>query len=492
MVFPDNHKLQKTINLLWPVGYVSLVSGLIFIFFHRWAYDDPYITFRYARNLSKGLGFIYNTGEFVLSTTTPLFTILLAILGLFWPNFPELANFIGAICLALGGYLIWRLGNLRGSPAVSWLGLLLYPIFPLLLSTLGSEMPLYLVFVLGSFLLYAKKSYYWLAVASGLLVLIRADGILVPIIIFLDFLFREKRLLPPRNILIFSIIIAIWFVFSFLYFGSFFPATLKAKQHQGAMSPTFTFYRAFLDQISYYKSWFYQIQVVFVPLGLLFIFLKDNYPWMAFIFWGLGFFAAYSFLSVSPYFWYFVPFAPVFLILQGLGLEFFRRFIAERIKRPINANSLLRQAFTLFLLVIIPMQVNNAWQLHKGLDNRLGIYSAVGKWIQKNTPIGSQVGTLEVGIIGYFSDRIMVDFSGLIQPEIAAQIGPNKSFADSAWFAVKKFRPDYLVLHDKHFPRLENEYCRQACLKVKRFIGAEYGYYADMDVYQCRPKSQKE
>jgi arabinofuranosyltransferase len=153
---------------------------------------------------------------------------------------------------------------------------------------------------------------------------------------------------------------------------------------------------------------------------------------------------------------------------------------------------MLRPAFILFLLVIVPMQVNNAWQLHKGLDKRLGIYSAVGKWLQKNTPIGSHVGTLEVGIIGYFSERIMVDFAGLIQPDIAAQIGPNKSYADSAWFAVNKFRPDYLVLHANHFPRLEIEYCRQACLKVKRFIGAEYGYSADMDVYQCGPKSQKE
>jgi hypothetical protein len=382
MVFPENHKLQKTVNLLWPIGYISLVSGLIFASFRHWAYDDPYITFRYARNLSEGLGFIYNTGEFVLSTTTPLFAILLAILGLFWENIPELANLIGAICLALGGYLIWRLGNLQGSPAVSWIGLLLYPIFPLLLSTLGSEMPFYLVLVLGSFLLYAKRSYPWMALTAGLLVLIRADGILVPIIIFLDFLFREKRLLPPKNILIFLLIIAIWFLFSFLYFGSIFPATLKAKQNQGAMSPTFTFYRAFLRQLSYFKSWFYQIQVVFVPFGLLFLFMKGNYHWIAFISWGLSFFAAYSYLNVSPYFWYFAPFVPVFLISQGLGLEFFRRSIMKTIKDRININRLLRPAFILFLLVIVPMQVKNAWQLHKGSDKRLGIYSAVGKWLQ--------------------------------------------------------------------------------------------------------------
>ena len=40
--------------------------------------DDAYITFRYARNLAEGLGLVYNPGEWVLGTTTPLWAILLA------------------------------------------------------------------------------------------------------------------------------------------------------------------------------------------------------------------------------------------------------------------------------------------------------------------------------------------------------------------------------------------------------------------------------
>ncbi|HEC35405.1 MAG TPA: hypothetical protein ENI39_02600, partial [Anaerolineae bacterium] len=40
--------------------------------------DDAYITFRYARNLVEGRGFVYNLGERVLGTTTPLYTLLLS------------------------------------------------------------------------------------------------------------------------------------------------------------------------------------------------------------------------------------------------------------------------------------------------------------------------------------------------------------------------------------------------------------------------------
>jgi arabinofuranosyltransferase len=39
--------------------------------------DDAFITYRYARNLAAGHGFVYNLGERVLGTTTPFFTLLL-------------------------------------------------------------------------------------------------------------------------------------------------------------------------------------------------------------------------------------------------------------------------------------------------------------------------------------------------------------------------------------------------------------------------------
>src|ERR1700675_5151721 len=74
------------VPFLWP-----LVS--------RWAYDDPFITFRYAENLRAGLGFVYNPGEHVLSTTTPLYTVILAVLGRVWHDLPTLSNALGVATL---------------------------------------------------------------------------------------------------------------------------------------------------------------------------------------------------------------------------------------------------------------------------------------------------------------------------------------------------------------------------------------------------------
>jgi hypothetical protein len=126
--------------------YIDLVTIILFVAFYNWHYDDPFITNRYSTNLARGLGFAYNGGERVLSTTTPLFAVLLASLYPIWSDLPHLASLIGAFSLTLGGVFLWLLGRSWETPAVGWAGRFLYPTFPLLLTTLGSEMPVFQVF----------------------------------------------------------------------------------------------------------------------------------------------------------------------------------------------------------------------------------------------------------------------------------------------------------------------------------------------------------
>ena len=66
------------------LAIVAAVGGSVWLWFAlstRIALEDAFITFRYARNIAQGLGFVYNPGERVLGTTTPLQTLLLAGLG---------------------------------------------------------------------------------------------------------------------------------------------------------------------------------------------------------------------------------------------------------------------------------------------------------------------------------------------------------------------------------------------------------------------------
>ena len=81
---------------LWRAAYACVITALLFGLFANWAYDDPFITFRYAENLALGNGFVFNLGERVLSTTTPLFTLILAVARFVTTDLQRAANFISA------------------------------------------------------------------------------------------------------------------------------------------------------------------------------------------------------------------------------------------------------------------------------------------------------------------------------------------------------------------------------------------------------------
>jgi len=157
------------------------------------SYDDPFITYRYAENIHRGFGFVYNPGERTQSTTTPLFTLLLAALSPLWGILPHLANLIGIFSLAAGGLLLWELAAIWKAPWAGWIGLLLYPFFPLAITSLGSETPLYIAFCLGAFVAYVRKRYCVTAVCAALAVLTRPDGLLVGMLLAVDFTIRYFR-----------------------------------------------------------------------------------------------------------------------------------------------------------------------------------------------------------------------------------------------------------------------------------------------------------
>jgi len=91
---------------------------------------------------------------------------------------------------------------------------------------------------------------------------------------------------------------------------------------------------------------------------------------------------------------------------------------------------------------------------------------------------------LEVGIIGYYAQRPMVDFAGLIQPDIAKQLGISGSYGSAAAWGIERYQPDYLVVHQGRFPELEAEFL-PACLQQVSFPGAEYNYDFDINIYAC-------
>ncbi len=449
--------------------------------FYKFGYDDPFITYRYAENLARGLGLVYNPGEKILSTTTPLFALGLALLQPVWPDLPHLANLLGAFSLGLGAICLWDLAHTWQTPWVGWLSLLLYPIFPLLLGTLGSETPLYLASCLGAFAFYARRRYHLTAICAAVAVLTRADGILIPILLGVDYIVRVRRPIPWLSIGLFLGLTAPWFLFAWDYFGSPFPATLAAKQHQGSMAISQKFGPGFFTIVRGYASRpQYWLLTGLAGAGLIWI-ARSARRWALLLAWTAFYFAAYSVLGVSRYYWYYAPLVPGFLVMAGIGLE----ALATLAARWHVTKRIAPFVLGVMLAGLVVIQLSETWRLSRHPDTRLPIYRAVGEWLRANTPPKATVGTLEVGIIGYYSQRPMVDFAGLIQPDIAQQLTPETTYQDAARWAMQVYHPDYLVLNPAWFPDLMRSTVPAYCVSRNALSGQDYGYAGNIEVYAC-------
>ncbi len=463
----------------WPkLLYAGLTTVILFAFFSHWAYDDPFITFRYADNLRSGLGFVYNPGERVLSTTTPLYALLLAGSSYLWPNLPCSSNLISAFSLALGGLFLYLIGQAWKEPLAGLVAALLFPFFPLMVSTFGAETCFYVMLSLGAFAFYARDQYHWAMALAALATLTRTDGVLVAAILGLDYFIRQRRI-PWRPLLLYVLLITPWYIFSWGYFGSPFPVTLAAKQHQGQMAISDSFAYGFLRLLKGYgKHPIYWLQGGLALVGAGYALLRAR-RWLPLLSWGVLYFLSYVILGVSRYFWYYAPLVPVFLAAVGLGVaaiwQGFLPVLTGK-RRYVGAGALV-----ILLAAFFWRQGKGLYYIYHHPDKRVDIYRQVGTWLDENTPPEASVGTLEVGIIGYYAHRRMIGFAGLIQPDVARQMGEETTYQDTTLWAVQHYHPDYLVMR----PGEASAYglVSEHCFPQQVFVSEEY--QSELAVYGC-------
>ncbi len=485
MVAFQSHKITipVIIRKSWQLIYLCLVTALIALAFANWVYDDPFITYRYAVNLAEGLGFAYNPGQPTLSVTSPLFTLILA--GGYYLGFEPrgLAIFLGALSIAAGALGLWHIGQSMNSPAVSWMGLFFYPTFPLLLTTLGSETPLYLAFCLGAIAFFLRKRSVISAALLALAILARPDGLLL-LLVLLFYAVLQKQDISWKAGLIFVLILAPWLIFSWDSFGSPVPLTLFAKQAQGTLAISNTFPEGFLALVkSYATQWQWLLKFILAMLGLLTL-LKRSKSWAFMIAWSCLYFLGFSLLAVSAYFWYYAPLIPVFLVLTGLGLEALLNWLRTGIPRIKPFTTL-----AVFLLIanLLVADIKDFWVLRQQRDSRYDIYQAAGTWLQQNTPEDALTAALEIGILGYYAQRPMIDFAGLLHPAVTRQLVGAQDYEAAAIFTVEQYHPDYLVLHQGLFPNLESKLDDYACVQAQILDGKAYNYSRVLIIVACNP-----
>jgi len=104
----DNAQLRFDVAVIALLLAASLILG---VYLGDMALDDPFVTYRYARNVRQGMGLVYNAGERVLSTTSPLFALVLSGLAWLTDDLPSVSNGLSAASLFAAGCFTYVLGK---------------------------------------------------------------------------------------------------------------------------------------------------------------------------------------------------------------------------------------------------------------------------------------------------------------------------------------------------------------------------------------------
>jgi hypothetical protein len=462
------------------------------------ATDDPHITYRYAHNLALGHGLIYNPGEHVLSTTAPFYAVLLAQGARLGADIPALSNALGAMAFCAAASSLFLLGQRHEH---SWAGLIAAALCvsaPLLWLTLGLESGLYIALVCWGFWAFDAKRWTLCAILLALATIVRNDGIVATGVVVVAWLIEQRPgKIPWRYLAPYLAIVGVWAVWLAVHFGSPIPVTLAVKSIQARFGLT-GFYpgTTFLQGIAIlWRAWSEQTPIYWLVLLLALVgtitLRRAPWTWMIAA-WGVLMMGAYVALRVAPYPWYYAPLAPLLALLIGLGAERIGRWAAQ-FQKPAGV-----LAVVMLLTPLLGAQLfslNHAARATRGPvpppeeiaakvlpEAKTDIYRRVGEWLVSNTPPNASVGVLEVGVLGYYADRRMVDFLGLLQPEVARALARGDIF-----WAVPAYAPDYLALTAVNplysYPILRDTWFQRAYQPVTYFEDARF-WGSPVTIYQ--------
>lgn len=398
--------------------------------------DDAYITFRYARNLASGQGLVYNVGEPVLGTSTPLFALLLAAGARLGLDLPQLAVWIGA--LAWIGVVLVLARIRRDAPIRSIAPLLAVGASVTFIDNLGMESPLYALLCLSSLLLAGSGYTLPAAALAGLASITRLDGGLVAAVLLLWSAARTRRL-PWRETLLVLLFVLPWYAYAWAAYGSPLPQSLQAKAglaHNLGFGGG-DFLRGGVDLLRARLATWSALGALLTAalVGLVGGLRRSALPYTL---WGLVYIVAYWATGMPQFGWYYVPLVPWVASLAQDGL-------CRLSSLPGATGKWVAVLLSLGTVVAAGQMVVHTWRSSAASPPRALAYREVGHWLAENARPEERVALLEIGVTGYYSGIGVVDTMGLVTPYLGARL---VDWGQSLTLALQHDWPEYALAVD--------------------------------------------
>lgn len=421
--------------------------------------DDAWIHQTYARNLVNLGEWSFIPGSVSAGSTSPLWSLIIAVGYFLHVNNLAWTYLVGWVSLAglawIGDRWSQRLPD-GIAYRFPWIGLFLAVEWHLVwASGSGMETALYALLILIVFWLLSRENppSFVIGLVCGLMTWVRPDGLtLIGPVLMVSVLSKREWQRTLREIGLFFLgvlaCVAPYLLFNFATGGQWWPNTFYAKQAE---------YAVYLQESLLLRMGKMLIQpligagIIFAP-GFLYV-LWDSWrkrrwlPIAAGIWW-LGFSLIYAFFLPVTYQHarYLIPAMPVFFTLAGAGTLKLINLFASSVRLR-----LLRFAWLSTLgLALLAFWVQGALAYGQDVAIIETEMVAVGKWIGGNTQATAIIAAHDIGAIGFYGNRPILDLAGLISPEVIPLIRDEDRLADY----LDRRGADYLVTFPNWYPKL--------------------------------------
>ena len=439
--------------------------------------DDPWIHLQFARNLHDYGSFSYFKDEMVTSgSTSPLYTILLAVGFFVTDNEMMLSYVLGVLFFLTAGYFLFRL-SLRvfdGSLLFACGAVLLMLFEPRLQwgALSGMETTLFILLLVATAYVYESRKPIALGICSGLLLWTRPEALIFLGVLAFDGVYNGRVVRIPKkgaaqanisplrwmksSLVIFIGFVALYGGFNLLLSGSILPNTFAAKIKYYSSGNT-EFPKAVYH---FLRDGHFSILSLFVGIGIIAFLsklLRRERAYLFLLLWPLMLFFAYW--KSLPYLYqegrYMMPVLPFVIVLGLMGVKSGIEVAAKIIKSLHKPRTALVVG-SIVLTVLVSQSASASWQNRttyaeycKYITDRQ-VRTAL--WLNENLPPDAIVGTHDIGAIAFYSHRRIADMVGLVSPEMIDKIG---SFDKLKSFLVSKNVTHLAVL--RNWFQIENQ-----------------------------------
>lgn len=408
--------IGQIIYLLYSVNYYKIGFPL----------DDSWIHQAYARNLLLFKDWYFVPGIKSAGSTSPLWTLLLVPGHLFRNDFFYFWTFLisgiifSLVCIVSQKLYEVILGDQEKLPVV---GLVIALEWHLMWATnSGMETILFILLILTLFLyMVVEKKYSYLisGILIGIIIFVRPDGItlLGPLffILFYRKMIEKKKIINPFVLMaVILIFIAIFGFFNYRLSGEIFPNTFYAKQaeyeilnNQPILKRIFNLFQIPLTGAG----------IILLPGFLYFLYKKikkfDIYIVSLYL-WLFGYLLIYAIRLPVTYQHgrYLIPIIPAFFLLSRCGYNQLLQNDFPKKKLVVFGGY---SAFATVLIIFFFLGAKAYGQDVAIIETEM---VATAKWVQNNIDEKATIAAHDIGALGFYTDRNIIDLAGLINPEV--------------------------------------------------------------------------